>query len=178
MKIFISGGCKNGKSSLAESCTCALSQGKPLYYLATMISHDSEDEERIRRHVASRAGKGFITIERGRNITECLKEADVHGTFLLDAVTSLFSNEMFHDGIVDMESAQRTARELAELAESVENIVFVSDYIYSDDVQYDIYTEEYRKGLALCDKTLAGICDTVVEVCTGQYVVYKGKLPL
>lgn len=178
MRIFISGGCKNGKSSLAESCACALSGGGPLYYLATMIPHDSEDEERIRRHVASRAGKGFITIERGRDIMKCLKEASPKGTFLLDAVTSLFSNEMFHDGIVDMDAARRTAGELKELAESVENIVFVSDYIYSDDAEYDEYTEAYRKGLALCDQTLAKVCDTVVEVCTGHYTVYKGKLPL
>lgn len=178
MRIFISGGCKNGKSSLAESCTCALSKGGPLYYLATMIPHDNEDEERIQRHVASRAGKGFITIERGRDITKCLETADPKGAFLLDAVTSLFSNEMFHDGIVDMEAAERTAKELKELVESVENIVFVSDYIYADDGQYDEYTEAYRKGLAFCDRTLAEICDTVVEVCTGQYIVYKGELPL
>lgn len=178
MKIFISGGCKNGKSSLAESCTCALSGGGSLYYLATMIPHDREDEERIERHVASRAGKGFITIERGRAITKCLETADPKGAFLLDAVTSLFSNEMFHDGIVDLDAAQRTADELKALAESVENIVFVSDYIYSDDVQYDEYTEAYRKGLALCDRTLAEVCDTVVEVCAGHPIVYKGKLPL
>lgn len=178
MKIFISGGCKNGKSSLAESCACALSGNGPLYYLATMIPHDGEDEERIRRHVASRAGKGFQTIERGRDILECLKDAEPGGTFLLDAVTSLLSNEMFHDGIVDMEAGERTARALELLTKKVENIVFVSDYIYSDAGEYDIYTEEYRKGLALCDRTLAAVCDTAVEVCTGQYMVYKGNLPL
>lgn len=178
MKIFISGGCKNGKSSLAESCTCALSGDGPLYYLATMIPHDGEDEARIRRHVASRAGKGFQTIEQGRNILGCLEGVEPGGAYLLDAVTSLLSNEMFHDEIVDMEAGERTAQELALLTEKVENIVFVSDYIYSDDTQYDEYTETYRKGLALCDRTLAALCDTVVEVCTGHYIVYKGKLPL
>lgn len=177
MKIFISGGCKNGKSTLAEDCCCALAGGKPLYYLATMIPHDEEDEERIRRHIASRDGKGFLTIEQGREISKVLERADREGVFLLDSVTALFSNEMFHDGIVDMEAAERTARELRELALGIENIVFVSDFIYGDSEQYDELTEEYRKGLALCDRTLAEVCDTVVEVCLGNYMLYKGSLP-
>ena len=179
MKIFISGGCKNGKSTLAESCACALAGGGPLYYLATMIPHDEEDELRICRHIASRAGKGFTTVERGRDILSCLEEVDAQeGTFLLDSVTALYSNEMFHDGKVDMEAAVRTAEDLRRLAERVKHVVFVSDFIYSDGIEYDPCTEEYRRGLALCDKTLAAACDTVLEVCVGQYILYKGELPL
>lgn len=178
MKILISGGCKNGKSSLAEACACALSGDGPMYYLATMIPHDDEDEERIRRHVASRAGKGFQTIEQGRNILECMKKTGTQGTFLLDAVTSLLSNEMFHDQIIDLEAGERLASQLVELAEKTEHIVFVSDYIYGDAPEYDSYTEAYRQGLALCDRKLAACCDTVVEVCTGHYMVYKGNLPI
>ena len=68
MKIFFSGGCKNGKSTLAERSIKALAGDGPLYYIATMIPHDEEDRERIRRHVASRAGMGFETLEQGRNV--------------------------------------------------------------------------------------------------------------
>lgn len=178
MKIFISGGCKNGKSTLAETCACALAEGGPLYYIATMIPHDEEDRARIRRHVAAREGKGFITIERGYDILKCLDEADPEGTFLLDSVTALVSNEMFHDGIVDPYADMRTAEELCRFAEKVKHAVFVSDFIFSDDMHYDEYTEEYRRSLALCDRTLAALCDTAAEVCIGQQILYKGKLPL
>lgn len=177
MKIFISGGCKNGKSTLAEACACALKGDGPLYYIATMIPHDEEDEARICRHVAERAGKGFLTIEQGRDILQCLEKADPKGTFLLDSVTALYSNEMFHDGIVDEEAAERTAEELRRFAERVENAVFVSDFIYADEGCYDEWTEAYREGLALCDRTLAAVCDTAAEVCIGQAVLYKGSLP-
>lgn len=178
MKIFISGGCKNGKSTLAETCACALAKGGPLYYLATMIPHDEEDRERIRCHVESRAGKGFTTIECGRDIVQLLDNVDKDGTFLVDSVTALFSNEMFRDGIVDSYADMRTAEELCSFAARVKNIVFVSDFIFSDDRRYDEYTEEYRKGLAFCDRALAAISDTVVEVCIGHHVLYKGELPL
>lgn len=49
MNYFLSGGAKNGKSSLAQQIVCA--QGGPHYYLATMIPHDDEDWLRIRRHL-------------------------------------------------------------------------------------------------------------------------------
>lgn len=58
------------------------------------------------------------------------------------------------------------------------NIVFVSDYLYSDAARYDDDTERYRRGLALCDRTLAAACDAVAEVCVGQHILYKGALPL
>ncbi len=178
MKMLFSGGCKNGKSTTAENCACALAGDRPLYYLATMIPHDQEDKDRIARHVASRAGKGFVTVECGLHILDALEGLDPSGSFLLDAVTSLLNNEMFRDGEVDFAAGERVARELCELAEKVGSIVFVSDYIYSDAVHYDDFTENYRQALAHCDRELAKICDTVVEINWGIPILYKGELPL
>lgn len=178
MKIFISGGCKNGKSSLAQELAVFLRDAGPLYYLATMISADKEDDRRIARHVADREGLGFTTLEQGRHIRDCLNRADRNGTFLLDSVTALLSNEMFHDGTFDDKAAERTAEDLLEFCEEARNVILVSDFIYSDAALYDELTEQYRKGLALVDRTLAGACDTVVEVCEGSARVHKGELPL
>ena len=52
MTYFISGGAKNGKSTLAQDLAVALAGGGKHYYVATMISTGSEDDARIRRHVA------------------------------------------------------------------------------------------------------------------------------
>ena len=86
MTYFISGGAKNGKSTLAQDLTVALSKGGKHYYVATMISTGAEDDDRIRRHIADRAGLGFETVECFRNIMECLKTADKNGVFLVDSV--------------------------------------------------------------------------------------------
>jgi adenosylcobinamide kinase/adenosylcobinamide-phosphate guanylyltransferase len=64
MNIFISGGCKNGKSMYAQKLAKKMAQEKnvPLYYLATMKPKDSEDNQRVLRHQQDREGWGFITL--------------------------------------------------------------------------------------------------------------------
>ena len=74
MNYFLSGGAKNGKSSLAQRIVCA--QPGPRYYLATMIPHDDEDLLRIQRHIDDRAGLGFTTVECGTDVLSALSRMD------------------------------------------------------------------------------------------------------
>ncbi len=177
MRVLISGGAKNGKSSFAQNQAVQLARGGEQYYVATMIPVDEEDRQRIRHHVADRDGMGFETVECGRDILSCLDRVDRNGSFLLDSATALLMNEMFHNGIVDEQAGERCARELAEFARSVKHAVIVSDGIYSDAVRYDAVTELYRKGLAQVERSLARVCDTVIETTAGQMIVHKGGLP-
>ncbi len=177
MTFLISGGAKNGKSSLAQRIAVRVSDGGILYYVATMIPSDEEDKERIRRHIADRDGLGFQTLECGLDILSCLRESDCNATFLVDSTTALLANEMFRDGVIDQRAGARCAEELSRFANTVRNAVFVSDGIFSDAECYDEITDAFRKGLALIDLTLAGTCDTVIEMVAGQPVVLKGGLP-
>ena len=176
MSTYISGGCKNGKSFYAQKA--AKAGGAPLYYIATMIPHDDEDLARIRRHRNERAGWGFETLECGRDILTCLDGADPKGSFLLDSVTALLSNEMFGPEGVDMGAAPRIARALESFIARAPNTVLVSDYIFSDAMLYDDLTEAYRRGLAAIDRHMAACCDNVIEVVAGQFIVHKGVLPV
>ena len=177
MTVFISGGVKNGKSYHAQRIAKKLSEGGALYYLATMIPHDKEDEQRICRHIKDRAGMGFQTIECPRDIKGCLEKANPEGVFLLDSTTALLSNEMFlDDGSVNHSAAEKIAEELCDLAQKLRGLVIVSDAIYSDAVKYDDLTQEYRKGLAHIDKTLAQCFSTVLEICGGIVFCHKGEL--
>ena len=186
MKMFFSGGCKNGKSSLAEDCARVLAGEGPLYYLATMIPHDEEDRERIRRHVDSRAGKGFTTIECGVHITDAVRGVDAKGSFLLDSVTAMLENEMFprqlkgsagEEITCDMTAPERVRTELTAFAKAVDaaggSVVFVSDGIYGDMGEYSDSTEEYRKALAETDLSLGAICHRVVEISYGTEEIWK-----
>ena len=185
MNIFISGGCKNGKSYHAQELArdMAAELDVPLYYVATMIPVDEEDRARIRRHLSEREGWGFETIEQGRNILACLepdaRTADGNpinpkGVFLFDSVTALLSNEMFPYGEdMDLECGPRLASDLLEFARRTGNTVFVSDYIYSDARDFEETTETYRKTLAMLDRTLAAECGQVIEVTFGMKYSYK-----
>lgn len=180
MKIFITGGAKNGKSSLAQELAVKLAGNGKRYYVATMVPCDEEDRQRIRRHIADRDGMGFETIECGRNIPSCLANVDLTGTFLLDSVTALMLNELFPDPAsceMDMDAPERCVRQLQEFAGKVSDAVFVSDYIYSDAYRYDQVTDVYRRGLAQVDRTLAALCDTVIEVTASSCVIHKGAMP-
>lgn len=188
MNIFISGGCKNGKSYYAQRAARdqALKLGKPLYYIATMIPRDEEDRARIRRHLSEREGWGFETLEQPMDLTALLDDpaVDRSGVFLLDSVTAIMENEMFRraDGlkgnseteiVYDDTAADRVRRDMAAFAKATGNTVFVSDGIYGDMGEYSQSTEDYRKALAAADRALAAVCDRVVEITYGIEEIWK-----
>ena len=176
MTVFISGGAKCGKSSIAQDLTVALAKGGKHYYVATMIPSGEEDQKRIRHHLADRDGMGFETVECFKNI---MSVADKEGTFLVDNITSLVQNALFpveKNYEMDLVAANRCADELIDFAKTVRHVVFVSDYIYSDAERYSESTEMYRKCLADIDRRLAKNCDTVIEVSAGQMIIHKGDL--
>ena len=176
MKIFISGGCKNGKSARAQLLARKMRKpGVPMYYLATMIPADNEDEERIARHRQERLGYGFETVEAGRDVLYAIKKCDKRGAFLLDSVTALLANEMFMpDGCIVPDAHKKVALDIAEILEMTGDIVIVSDFIYSDAYLYDSLTESYRRGLAYIDRQTAHACDVVLEACGGACIAHKG----
>jgi adenosylcobinamide kinase/adenosylcobinamide-phosphate guanylyltransferase len=179
MTCFISGGAKSGKSTLAQDIAVALAKGGKHYYVATMISTGKEDNERIRRHIADRDGMGFETLECFRNIMDCLQTADKDSVFLVDSVTALVQNSLFPvetNYEMDVAGLNRCADELIRFAGTVRHAVFVSDYIYSDAERYSDSTEMYRKCLADVDRRLATVCNTVIEVSSGQLIIHKGDL--
>ena len=178
MNIFISGGAKCGKSSLAQQLTLQLAGEGKRYYVATMIPSGPEDQERIRLHLEDRAGMGFETLECFRDVRQCLENATRNGAFLVDSVTSLVQNSLFpveRDYAMDLAGAERCGDGLVAFANQVENAVFVSDAICCDGGRYDETTEQYRRALATIDRRLAQICDVVIEVVAGQCIYYKGE---
>lgn len=180
MNVLISGGSKNGKTGFAQDAALRLSGGGRHFYVATMIPYDGEDRARIARHIEERAGLGFETLEIPRDIASCLTAGGADATYLVDSVTALLLNEMYpgsFDAEADPRAAERCRDGLLKLAAGAKNAVFVTDYLYSDAARYDAFTEKYRADLASLDRALAAVCDTVIELCAGNRIFYKGGLP-
>ncbi|MGI6737236.1 MAG: bifunctional adenosylcobinamide kinase/adenosylcobinamide-phosphate guanylyltransferase [Anaerovoracaceae bacterium] len=184
MNIFISGGCKNGKSHIAQCCARALAARtrRPLYYLATMAVRDEEDRRRAARHRRERRGWGFTTLEQPRDLCACLARTDVDtdGVFLLDSVTALLAEEMFHvdNAFGDAGAGARVCRDLQAFADRTGHAVFVSDFICGDAAPAAALSEQYRRALADADRLLAARCDIVVEVLHGCALTYRGGVQL
>lgn len=178
MKILISGGCKNGKSTLAQQLAKTQQEKEALshlYYLATMKPSDKEDEERIVRHVMERDGMGFETVEVPVHISSILDCCDQTGSFLLDSLTALLSNEMFQNGEIHSGAHEKIQIELDRVMKNIEHMVIVSDGIFSDAILYDEYTEQFRNGLSQLERACAASCDIVIEAYFSNFIIHKGK---
>lgn len=176
MIVYISGGCKNGKSGIAEKIAYSLKENnKPFYYIATMCPYDEEDIKRIEKHKEDRKHLFFNTIEIQRNIKNLESICDLKGTFLIDSVTALLANEMFVDENVIDNAYKKVAEDLLYIISKMKNVVLVSDYIFSDSIKYDNITNQYKKGLAFIDKSCARVSDILIEVCYNNIIIHKGK---
>lgn len=185
MNIIISGGCKNGKSSYAqklavkEALIANENKSSPLVYFATMIPHDNEDDERIKKHRDDRKNLGFTTIECGKSIAKAAKNLESGSVVLFDSLTALVANEMFEKDESNPESVenpfenleaeeskniQKIQDELEFLMNQAASVIFVSDTLFNDGRIYDKTTELYRRILAKTERFVAERCDKVIEM--------------
>ncbi len=170
MFLVVTGGSGSGKSAYAESRIVDW-QGSVRYYLATMACYDEETKKRIARHRAMRAGKGFTTIERPLDLVG-LKLAQ-SGDVLLECMSNLSANECFDPaGAGEAAFAAITAGIEAVLAQC-DNLLVVTNEIFSDGIQYDEMTEAYLRLLGRINSWMAERADEVVEVVCGIPLVHK-----
>ncbi len=176
MRILLVGGSKSGKSSLGESLACKMrTQSDHLYYIATMIPRDSEDDARILAHRYMRKDKNFSTIECTFDIETILSKCDNNGVFLLDSLTSLLANEMFmQNGEVNLDASSKIINGLDLVMKKINRIAIVSDGIHMGTETYDELTKAYMKGLAHITSHCARLCDVVIESTFSIPTIHKG----
>ena len=142
-----------------------------------LLEGGGEAAERIRRHRALRAGKGFsCTVERPRDLAGWAPPAG--SAVLLEDLGNLAANELFSGGAFDPEGAYRRIRRgLDRLSEGAGHLVVVSGDLFRDGVDYPPETGAYLDLLARLHRDLAARADRVVEVVCGIPVVWKGEAP-
>ena len=181
MLILVTGGSASGKSEYAEQCITMLHKEKnTLLYLATMQPYGEEGAARVEKHRKHRAQRHFDTVEGYQN----LQEAPVpeHSDILLECMSNLAANEMFREEI----SPERIPVHIAEcetrildgvvhLLNACDNLVIVTNEVFSDTLSYDEFTLAYIQLLGHINAALAQIADEVVEVVYGIPVIHKQK---
>lgn len=174
MTALIFGGAASGKSEYGEKLVCKLSRSGALLYLATMEPFGPEAEARIRRHRELRAGRGFSTLERARDLAGCSLPAG--GTVLLEDLGNLAANELFSTQTLDMEGAFLRIRDgLHAVRDRSEHLVVISNDLHRDGEAYPRETECYLALMARLHRELAAWADQVVEVVCGLPVIWKGE---
>lgn len=194
MLHIVYGGSASGKSSYAESFAMSLQSDGRLLYIATMYPYkwntteiDPETMQRIERHRAMRADKGFDTVECYRHVEHIVaKRQDV---LLLECMSNLLANEMYlePDSNAGSDMAEtmspvsnKIVQALIDLSTRVQELVIVTNDVFSDggSLTYDESTREYVKNLAEINCALAREAATVTEVVCGIPVIVKKNHPM
>ncbi len=170
MKTLVIGGAGCGKSELAEAL--CLAYGGQCTYLATMQGNGSEARQRITRHRALRAGKGFDTLERPRDLASGRLPG---GTVLLECLGNLVANELFAPGRDVREARKKIESGLRAVEATSRHIVVVTNDVFCDGVAYSAETQDYIQLLGQCNARLADRFDQVVEVVCGIPIWHKGE---
>ena len=169
MMILICGTSGSGKSKIAEDKLESF-DGAKKFYIATAKIFDDEMLERVKKHKVMRAGKNFITIEREKNLGEINIPKD--SSVLIESLTTWLANEIFNSE-TSSNVLGKIFNDIQELKAKCENLILVSDDIFSDGIIYDDETEFYRKTLAELMIKIAAEADEVIECVAGLAWCYN-----
>lgn len=195
----------NHRMQKASPCPCRAKDGCSTLRRCIRINGntteiDPETMQRIERHRAMRADKGFDTVECYRHVEHIVaKRQDV---LLLECMSNLLANEMYleqdsDDGglaetMSEVEKAgvgmsetlspvsKKIVQALIDLSTRVQELVIVTNDVFSDggSLTYDESTREYVKNLAEINCALAREAATVTEVVCGIPVIVKKNHPM
>ena len=193
MITLVTGGSGSGKSEYAEGLILDSSCSRR-FYVATMIAYGKEGRDKVERHRVLRKGKGFITIEKPRNVGEVMVGEYETGlsplsrtgrALLLECVSNLAANEMFKEeetGEAEAGEQQgspiqclshKIAGDIISLAGQVRDMVIVTNEVDRDGICYGPETMEYIRLMGCLNQKLASAADRVVEVVHGIPVLWK-----
>ncbi|MDD7740560.1 MAG: bifunctional adenosylcobinamide kinase/adenosylcobinamide-phosphate guanylyltransferase [Fusicatenibacter sp.] len=168
---LITGGSGSGKSAFAEEQILKFGDGKRIY-IATMHPYDQESFARIDRHRAMRSKKKFETIECYTNLKQI--QIPPNANVLLECMSNLTANEIFEPSGAGFANAkEEILRGISTLMDCSENLVIVTNEIFSDGYTYDKETREYQEILGSINVQIAAWADCVTEVVYGIPLTIK-----
>ena len=175
--IYISGGCRSGKSDYAQQLAESL-PGRRIY-LATCPLIDAEMEQRIVLHRQQRTGRQWETIEAPLNLAEAIEQARDFDVVLIDCLTLWVNNLLFEaEKNGRLLSEQLVSEQCAKLVEACrkgkQTIVFVSNELGMGLVPADSVSRRYRDCLGRCNQTIAKLADEAIFMVSGIPLKLKG----
>jgi len=169
--IFITGGCRSGKSRFALHY--ANEHYSKKIFLATSEILDDEMARRVENHKRMR-GPEWRTIEEPVEIVETIRQSGEGGAvILLDCITLWLSNLLikWNDATRIMEEVDRLAKGLQE---SPASFIIVSNEVGMGIVPADPLGRRFRDLSGMANQKIAEVADTVVFMVSGISLFLKG----
>jgi len=162
--IFITGGCRSGKSTHALARAQAL--GAETVFIATCRPGDAEMERRIARHRAERPA-AWRTVEEYGPLADVLRsETQRDSAIILDCLTLYVSNLLVSDmptgGIIE------NIREIAEIiAQGAANAIVVSNEVGWGIVPDNALARDFRDIAGTANQIVAARANEVICMIAG-----------
>ncbi len=170
--IFITGGCRSGKSIFALEYANRYFNKK--LYLATLEVLDEEMRQRVEEHRRMR-GKEWITVEEPINVIEKIEQyQDQMEVILLDCITLWLSNLMlkWNDDIKIMNEIDR----FTDVAKQVQSsLILVSNEVGMGIVPADPLGRRFRDLSGMVNQRIASVAERVIFMVSGIPIFLKGK---
>ena len=171
MNILVTGGSASGKSQYAEHAVSTFPGSR--IYIATMRPWDDECLRRIEKHRRQRAGLGFETVEHYGDLRDL--HLPFRGTVLLECMGNLTANVLYGPE-PSADPCAAVTEGLRSLMDQCENLVVVTNEVFSDGLSYDESTTAYLSLLARLNGWMGQAFDAVTEVVCGIPLAVKGAL--
>ncbi len=171
--IFITGGCRSGKSQYGLNYANRHFSKK--IYLATCQALDEEMARRVENHKRLR-GPEWSTIEEPLDIAgqleRCGDDAEV---ILLDCLTLWLTNLLLK-GDDDLKIVEETDRLVHTLRGRRMSVLVVSNEVGMGIVPVDPLARRFRDLSGRANQKIAGEADVVIFMVSGMPLFLKGKL--
>ena len=139
-----------------------------------MFLYDNESLKKVERHKRMRDHKNFKTIECFKNLKSLF--ISNNSTVLIDCMSNLVANEMYLEVGAKDKTVQEVIRGIESINNQAENLVIVTNEVFSDGIVYDDDTMRYIRNLGEINKEIGKKADNVVEVVYSIPIFHKGGI--
>jgi adenosylcobinamide kinase/adenosylcobinamide-phosphate guanylyltransferase len=175
--IFVTGGCRSGKSSHALSLTNSILGSKT--FIATCVPHDEEMKDRVKRHQAERLGQDWETMEEPIELANVIDNSS-SSIILVDCLTLWTSNLMFDSESKNVELEESGMSEKVNIVikaceRSDATIIFVGNEVGLGIVPDNALARRFRDLNGRCNQMIAQASDDAVMMVSGCPLMLKSS---
>ncbi len=168
--IYVSGGCRSGKSSFAQNLAESGTGSKA--YVATCPRIDSEMDERILKHQQDREGAGWTTVEEPCDLAQAVRTVCDFDIVLIDCLTLWVNNLLYRaeqqgTELTEELISEECDRVIAECYKHRGQIILVTNEVGMGLVPEHALTRRYRDLIGRCNQKFAGAADEAFFVVSG-----------
>ena len=171
--IFVTGGCRSGKSSFALDYANKHFRSK--IFLATAPALDDEMKKRIKAHQEAR-GPEWAAIEEQTEIARAVVSVEInYELILLDCMTLWLSN-LIMAGEPENQIFSRTEAFIEAIQRIPQSVIIVSNEVGYGIVPVNDIARQFRDIMGTVNQRLAACADVVIWTIAGLPQIIKGTL--